>query len=75
MTDIFVTKYEEYPVWALSTAVGRGQHCIPIADKTVISAVKEHLPNPERSFIAATFISYSFNALLWKRIYAIFWYH
>ena len=42
------------PVWVLSTAVGSGQTCTPIADRIGRITVREQRPNPERSWIAST---------------------
>ena len=37
-----------------NTAVGIGQTCTPITDKVGRITDKEHRPNPERSWMAAT---------------------
>ena len=41
-------------VWVESTAVGRGMGCMPMQDRTGMTAVSDVLPMPEISCMATT---------------------
>ena len=45
------------PVNSLSTAVGMHAHSTPVAEMTGSATVSEHLPSPDRSWMAAMRLS------------------